>query len=156
MPNIHRPEFDDHREQPGFIARRARVGKAAGAERLGASLWEVDPGQAAYPYHVHMAEEELLVILEGSPSIRTPDGWRELEPGEVVSFPTGEEGAHQLLNRTDQVVRFLAISTAGQPEILVQPDSGKLGARASGSVNTVWFRQDDAVPYFEGETPPDA
>ena len=156
MPNIHRPEFDDHRDEPGFVARRARVGLAAGAQRLGASLWEVEPGQAAYPYHAHMAEEELLVILDGRPSIRTPDGWNDHEPGDVVSFTTGEEGAHQLVNRTGEIVRFLAISTAGQPEILLQPDSGKLGARAASSTKTTWFRQDDAVPYFEGETPPDA
>ena len=155
MPNIDRPDFDDLRDQPGFGARRARVGRQAGAQRLGASLWEVDPGQAAYPYHAHMAEEELLVILAGRPSIRTPEGWRDHEPGDVVSFLNGEEGAHQLVNRTDEPVRFLAISTAGDPEILIQPDSGKLGARASASVNTVWFRQSDAVPYFEGEQPPE-
>jgi uncharacterized cupin superfamily protein len=156
VPNINQPEFDDVRDQPGFSARRARVGRQAGAERLGLSYWEVEPGEAAYPYHAHLTEEELLVVLEGSPRLRTPDGWRDLEPGDVVSFRAGEQGAHQLVNSGGGTVRFLAISTAGAPEILLQPDSGKLGARDAGSLTTTWFRQADAVPYFEGEQAPDA
>ena len=153
MVNINRLDFDDQRNQPGFVARRARVGQQAGARRLGLSLWEVEPGQAANPYHVHMAVEELIVVLEGRPSVRTPIGWEELEPGDVVSFLAGEVGAHQLVNRTEEKVRFLAISTAGGPEILLQPDSGKLGAYTG--TETVWFRQADAVPYFDGENRPD-
>ncbi|HEX4719844.1 MAG TPA: cupin domain-containing protein [Thermoleophilaceae bacterium] len=156
MPNLNQPEFDDVREQPGFNARRARLGRQAGAQRLGLSYWEIEPGQAAYPYHVHLTEEELLVVLEGRPRLRTPEGWRELEPGEVVSFTAGERGAHQLVNGTDETVRFIAISTAGAPEILLQPDSGKLGARDAGSLTTKWFRESEDVPYFDGEQPPDA
>jgi uncharacterized cupin superfamily protein len=156
VPNLNQPEFDDVREQPGFNARRARLGRQAGAERLGLSYWEVEPGQAAYPYHAHLTEEELLVVLEGTPRLRTPEGWRDLAPGDVVSFAAGERGAHQLVNGTDETVRFLAISTAGAPEILLQPDSGKLGTRDGGSLTTTWFRESDAVPYFEGEQPPDA
>jgi uncharacterized cupin superfamily protein len=156
VPNLNQPEFDDVREQPGFNARRARLGRQAGAERLGLSYWEVEPGQAAYPYHAHLTEEELLVVLEGTPRLRTPEGWRELAPGDVVSFAAGVRGAHQLVNGTDETIRFLAISTAGAPEILLQPDSGKLGTRDGGSLTTTWFRESDAVPYFEGEQPPDA
>ena len=92
------------------------------------SLWELPPSEAAYPYHYHLAEEELLVVLDGRPSMRTPDGWRDLLEGEVVPFLRGEQGAHQLLNRTEETVRFLAFSTNGEPDIVLYPDSGKLGA----------------------------
>ncbi|MFL5894889.1 MAG: cupin domain-containing protein [Thermoleophilaceae bacterium] len=158
MVNINRPDFDDIREHPGFNARRARLGRQAGAERLGLSYWEVDPGEAAYPYHAHLTEEEIVVVLEGRPSMRTTDGWSELEEGDVVSFVTGEPGAHQLVNRTDETVRFLAVSTAGAPDITLQLDSKKVGAferRADGGGLRIWFREEDAVPYFEGETPPE-
>jgi uncharacterized cupin superfamily protein len=157
MVNIQRPDFDELREQEGFRASRARVGRQAGAERLGASLWEVPPGQAAYPYHAHLTEEELVIVLDGRPSLRAADGWRELEPGEVLSFPRGEEGAHQIVNRTDQPIRFLAVSTGGDPDVVLQPDSGKIGAferRPDGSGLRVWFRSDDEVGYYEGESPP--
>jgi uncharacterized cupin superfamily protein len=118
MANIHEPDFDEPREHPGFTCRRARIGRQLGTEKLGASLWDLPPGQAAYPYHWHVAEEELLVVLEGRPSMRTPEGWRELAEGEAVSFPVGEQGAHQLVNRTEDAVRFLAVSNQ-QPDLVV-------------------------------------
>src|SRR3712207_2679424 len=113
MPSIKDPNFDEPRDRPGFRCRRARLGQQAGAVKLGASLWELPPGEAAYPYHFHLGEEELIVVLDGRPSLRTPDGWRELDEGAVVSFRVGEEGAHQLVNRGNEQVRFLSISTSG-------------------------------------------
>ena len=157
MPNINEPAFDEPRDHPGFRALRARVGKHAGAERLGASIWEVPPGEAAYPYHLHLGEEELVVVLAGRPSLRSPDGWRELEEGEMVAFLRGDGGAHQIVNRTEETVRFLAISTNGDPDIVLYPDSGKVGAaerQPSGSGFRKFFRVADAVDYYEGEKPP--
>lgn len=157
MPNINDPHFDEPREHPGFRCMRARVGREAGCERLGLSLWELPPGEAAYPYHYHLTEEELLIVLTGRPSLRTPDGWRDLEQGEVVAFLRGEVGAHQLLNRTEQTVRFLALSTSGDPDIVIYPDSGKLGAferQPHGGGLRAMFRLTDSVDYHDGEQPP--
>jgi uncharacterized cupin superfamily protein len=157
IPNIYEPDYDEPREQPGFRAQRARVSRQAGSERLGLSVWEVPPGEAAYPYHHHLGEEELVVVLEGRPSLRTPEGWRGLAPGEVVAFLRGEAGGHQLVNETDETVRFLAFSTSGDPDLVVYPDSGKLGAferLPDGGGLRAMFRSDDAVDYYEGESPP--
>jgi uncharacterized cupin superfamily protein len=155
--NLDDPDFDEPREVEGFRALRARVGRQLGTTKLGASIWELPAGQAAYPYHWHLAEEELLVVMQGTPSLRTPDGWRVLEEGEVVAFPRGEEGGHQVVNRTDSAVRFLAFSTQPGPDIVMYPDSGKVGAferRPEGGGLHNLFRLDDAVDYYEGETPP--
>ena len=157
MVNINHPEWDEPREWPGFRARRARLGHQLGSERVGASLWEVDPGECAYPYHFHLAEEELLVVLAGRPALRTPDGWRRLAPGDVVRFPMGENGAHQLHNDTGDVVRFLSVSTHGQPDIVLYPDSGKLGAAErlpDGSGLKAFFRLADEGPYDDGMVAP--
>jgi uncharacterized cupin superfamily protein len=155
-PSITSPQFDETREHPGFQCRRARLGRQAGSERVGLSLWEVPPGQAAYPYHLHLAEEEIVVVLDGRPSLRTPEGWRELEQGEVLSFGVGEEGAHQIVNRTEQPVRFLSFSNQ-QPDVIVFPDSGKVGAYErtpeGGGLREI-FRRENAVDYFEGEEAP--
>jgi uncharacterized cupin superfamily protein len=154
--NITKPRFDEPREHPGFNCLRARLGRQAGSSKVGASLWELPAGEAAYPYHWHVAEEELLVVLEGTPSLRTADGWREMDEGEVVSFPCGEEGAHQLVNRTERVVRFLAVSNQ-QPDIVVRPDSQTIGAferRPEGGGIYAHFRLDDQIEYFEGEENP--
>lgn len=157
MPNIDEPHFDEPRQHPGFEVKRARIGRQAGSRRLGASLWEVPPSQAAYPYHSHLGEEEMVLVLAGTPSLRTPQGWRELEEGELVAFPRGEEGAHQIVNRTQETVRFLAISTNGDPDVVLYHDSGKIGAaerRPDGGGLRAFFRRADEVDYWEDERPP--
>jgi uncharacterized cupin superfamily protein len=120
-------------------------------------VWEVLPGQAAYPYHYHLAEEELLIVLEGTPSLRGPHGWSELAAGDVVSLRRGPDGAHQLVNRTERVVRFIAVSTHGDPDIVIYPDSGKLGASErlphGGGLSTM-FRLAETVDYYDGEEAP--
>jgi len=154
--NIHRPVFDEPREYPGFSCLRARIGRQVGTEKTGLSLFEVPPGEAAYPYHWHLAEEEVVVVVAGRPSLRTPDGWRELEPGDVVSFLVGEQGAHQLVNRTAETVRFLAFSNQS-PDIIIRPDSQTLGVaerRPAGGGLAYYFRISDAIGYIEGEQAP--
>jgi uncharacterized cupin superfamily protein len=155
--NIDEAPFDEPRDHDGFRSNRARVGYALGAERLGASVWEIPPGEAAYPYHFHLGEEELLLVLAGTPSLRTPEGWNELAAGDLVSFPRGEEGAHQLLNRTDTPARFLSVSTSGTPDVVLYPDSGKVSAaerNPDGSGLKAFFRVVDQVDYWDGEQPP--
>jgi uncharacterized cupin superfamily protein len=154
MPNIGEPEFDELREVDGFRARRARVGHQLGTERLGMSVWEVGPGQRAYPYHFHLNEEELVVVLHGVLELRTPEGTRELREGDVVSFPVGEAGAHQLTNLGETPARFLSFSTHGVPDIVLYPDSGKVGVGERlprGGGLRQFFRLEDAVDYYDGE-----
>lgn len=156
MPNIFRPSFEDGERPEGFRSRRARVGYELGAELIGASLWEVPPGEAAYPYHFHYSDEELVIVLSGRPSLRTPEGIRELEEGEVLRFPLGEEGAHQILNRSEETATFLAVSSHGRPDVVVYPDSGKIGVGErlpKGGGLRAFFRRVDRVDYFDGERP---
>jgi uncharacterized cupin superfamily protein len=157
VTNINEPLFDEPREHPGFECRRARISRQAGSERLGLSLWELPPGEAAYPYHYHLTEEELVLVLDGAPSLRTTAGWRELAEGEVVAFVRGEHGGHQLANRTSRTVRFLSFSTNGEPDIVIYPDSGKLGAferLPDGGGLRALFRLRDTVDYHDGEQAP--
>jgi uncharacterized cupin superfamily protein len=157
VPSIVDPVFDEPREHPGFHCLRARVGRQAGCERLGLSLWELPPGEAAYPYHFHLTEEELVLVLAGRPSLRTTEGWRDLQEGEVVAFLRGQHGGHQLVNRTEEKVRFLAFSSSGEPDVVIYPDSEKVGAFERlplGGGLRAMFRIGDAVDYYEGELPP--
>jgi uncharacterized cupin superfamily protein len=156
MANVFEPDFDAEQERPGYRWRRARLGWQAGAARLGASLFELPPGEASFPLHYHLANEELLIVLAGRPVLRSTDGERELSPGEVVAFPVGERGAHQIINSDTEPARVLIVSEMNAPEVLVYPESGKVaarerapGSRESGRFQT--FRQEDAVDYFEGE-----
>jgi uncharacterized cupin superfamily protein len=159
MPNLHDPHYDEPRETlAGFTAYRARIGHQLGTERIGLSQWLIPAGQVAYPYHFHLAEEEVLVLLEGTLLLRAADGWSRLKSGDVVRFPPGADGAHQLVNDTDADVRFLAISTHGQPDVVIYPDEGKICAAErtpDGSGIKLFYNMDDAVPYDHGIARPE-
>lgn len=151
-PKIYDAPVDQARRHPGFHADRTFLGRRAGATRLGLSLWVVPAGEAAYPYHFHLAEEELLVVLEGEGTVRAAAGSRPLCAGDVVCFPTGADGAHQVTATSD--LRFLAISPEGAPDIVLYPDSGKLAAaerRPDGGGLHEVFERSAAVDYMKGE-----
>jgi uncharacterized cupin superfamily protein len=125
----------------------ARFGQALGAVQLGGSVYELDPGESVCPYHYEHPEEEWLLVLEGTPTLRDPDGEHELSEGDLVCFLEGPEGAHKVTNRSSEQVRILMVSTKTDTAVAVYPDSGKVG---------VWplkkfFRLEDAVDYYDGE-----
>jgi uncharacterized cupin superfamily protein len=120
-----------------------RVGDAIGAKRIGATLYELPPGEKTFPYHYEFGAEEWLICVDGRPMLRTPDG----ETGDTVCFPEGPEGAHQVENRTEAPARVLIFSTKGQfPNGAVYPDSGKWGIWWSEE-DFALFRRHDAVDY---------
>jgi uncharacterized cupin superfamily protein len=125
MANLNNPEWVKRTDAP-LRGRTARVGALSGAERLGATLYEIDPGQNGSPFHLHHANEEMIIVLSGQPTLRTLGGSRTLEPGEVVACPVGRAGAHQLQNKTDAPVRALVISTMIYPETAEMLDSDKI------------------------------
>jgi uncharacterized cupin superfamily protein len=131
MANIYEPEFDASRDDDPFRWRRARLGRQAGMEQLGASLFEVPPGGATFPLHVHHHNEEAIVVLSGRPTLRTLDGSRELAPGEVVACPAGRRGGHRLDNATGEPVRVLVVSTMLAPEVNEFPDEGTYWLRST-------------------------
>ena len=105
-------------------ARGTRVGAAAGARELGCTLYELDPGGQASPYHMHHGNEELLIVLDGALALRTPDGTREVTKGAVVAFPAGDAGAHRVRNASDAPARYLIVSTMRFTEVAEQLDTG--------------------------------
>jgi uncharacterized cupin superfamily protein len=127
--------------------------------QLGMSVYELPPGQAQPLYHFHHGIDELLLVLRGRPSVRTPDGERELAEGDVLHFPTGPPGAHQVVNRSGAPARYVIASSFKSPEIVEYPESGKIAAvshtesHRGGPLWTI-HRLDDSVDYFEGESAP--
>jgi uncharacterized cupin superfamily protein len=135
-------------EKPGFLWRRKRVA----GEHLGASLHELMPGESGFPYHYELGNDELLVVVEGNPTLRAPDGERELQPGDCILFPSGPDGAHQLGNRSDGPVRLLMVSNFAIPRAAVQVDSSKIMIRwGTAPDESRWFPLDAAADYWEGE-----
>lgn len=100
--------------------------------RLNASVWEFAPGASQFVYHFHHGSEELLVVLLGTPTVRMHDGERVLTAGEVVPFPRGPEGGHQIRNDGESVARVLIVAANVNPDVAEFPDSGKVGIVVDG------------------------
>src|SRR3954454_23104847 len=93
MANVFEPDFDAEQDKPPFTWRRARLGRQAGAEELGASLFELPPGASSFPLHVHHGNEEMLVVLSGRPTLRSMDSARAAAPGATLPPPPGPAAA---------------------------------------------------------------
>jgi uncharacterized cupin superfamily protein len=142
----------DADDPDGYRAGMARFGNSIGAAMLAGTVYEVPPGQSNCPYHYEYGNEEWLIALEGRLTLRTPKGEEELEPGDVVCFPVGPEGAHQLLNRSQERVRVLMLSTNHEPAVAVYPDSDKIGVWPGHMRDHVLVRRESAVDYWDRET----
>jgi uncharacterized cupin superfamily protein len=151
--NLHAPAFHYDPEDPdGYHAGMVRFGPQIGAETLGGSVYELPPGQSLCPYHYEYADEEWLVVLEGRPTVRHPDGEDVLGPGDVVAFVRGPAGAHKVSNPGTQPVRVLMISTRIDPAVVVYPDSGKIAVFGGAhNEDDVIVRRESAVDYWDGE-----
>ena len=146
--NLLTAALDHEQTIEGFAWRGTRIGDRLGAELIGASLYELPEGQLSFPFHYHHGVEEWLYVVDGKPTLRTPDGTSVLGPGALVCFPQGPEGAHSIQGPG----RVLLLSANRQPSICVYPDSDKLGTRpATTAADRLNFRRSDAVDYWEGE-----
>jgi len=150
--NVFADDWDD--AYPQIEGWRSNY-KRLGVGNLGLGLYELLPGQTQCPYHFHHGNDEALVVLAGQPTLRTPDGERRLEPGDIAQFPRGPDGAHQIVNRTDEPIRYVIAAVHISPEVVEHVDSGKVLAMARTEGKPLWtiHRFDDAVDYFDGEEP---
>ena len=141
--NVFAPELDRSRDREGYRWRSAAIREQLGMAKIGASLYELPEGEKSFTYHFHHGMEEWMIVVDGTPTLRAPDGERQLRRGDVVCFPPGPEGAHQV--RGPGTV--LMLSAQRVPESIEYPDSGKVGASPPGKI----FRMGEAADYWEGE-----
>ena len=151
--SISDPAFTFDADDPeGFRSGYAKLGPDLGAKATGATVYELPPGQALCPYHYEYGEEEWVLVLQGRPSVRAPEGTERLEPDDVVFFPTGPAGAHQLRNDTEDPVRVLMWSNVVYPTATAYPDSDKVGVWTGDKAEDVMVVRSSKVDYFHGET----
>jgi uncharacterized cupin superfamily protein len=152
--------FDDAaltREQrpPLYDSHGARLAMGTAATRLGASVDIVAPGMRSCPYHLHHAQEEMFIVLEGTGTLRVAGELLPLRAGDVVFIPPGPEYPHQIINTSELPLKYLSISTREQPEIVEYPDSGKYLASARVLGQEQGFarihRAQDDLDYWDGE-----
>jgi uncharacterized cupin superfamily protein len=149
--NLRGDEWDRTEDRPGWRSKDAWVGHHIGAELIGGSMYELEPGDRLWPYHTHHANEEWLLVVRGEPTLRTPEGEHDLREGDVVAFPRGDEGLHQVSNRTEAPIRVLMLSTLIRPDLIHYPDSGKFGARDVKGERVLLSRPGPMLDYWDGE-----
>lgn len=136
--------------------RRKQLAEATGGERIGCSLYELLPGSRSWPYHYHTGNEEAIYVLSGTGVLRHEGGEHDLRAGEYVALPTGEEGAHRVINDSNKTLRYLVISTMREPDVTVYPDADAIGIFAGSppggrEERTVegFFERDDVREFWE-------
>src|ERR687890_328740 len=152
-------EWGEHSHEEKIGYRRKQLSSAAGGEKLGCSLYEVPPGRRAWPYHYHLANEEAVYVLEGSGTLRIGGEEISISEGDYVALPARAQAAHQIVNNSGAVLRYLCFSTMVEPDVMIYPDSGKVGIfggaapggpKEKRTFNT-FLRSDAEVGYYEGE-----
>lgn len=162
MPVIHLDDLTLVAESHGtrFASAAASLAPVLGLQGLGCRLSEVPPGKAAWPFHAHLANDELLFVLAGRGRLRYGEHEYPLRAGDLAGFPAGKETAHQLINDGDEPLRYLSVSTQYAPDVLLYPDSGKFfvvaGSAPGGDKSARTFahvgRLQDAVDYWQDES----
>ncbi|MDH5751480.1 MAG: cupin domain-containing protein [Deltaproteobacteria bacterium] len=135
-----------------------RPAREGGARQIGASLYRLAPGKAAFPAHYHFANEEAVLVLKGSGTLHQNGEKWPVEQGDYLVFPAGNT-AHKLVNTGEEPLEYLCISTQNQPEVAVYPDSGKVGVMAGHGQKQDsaahrllnLYRLNESLDYYEGE-----
>jgi uncharacterized cupin superfamily protein len=157
--NVDAVVLQSHAQGTRFAAQTAPLGPLTGMQKLGAQLTVVPPGKRAWPFHAHLQNEELVIVLAGTGVLRLADRELPLRAGDVVALVPGRERPHQIINNSAAELRYLCISTMEHPDIVVYPDSGKYAVRAGvapggdpeRSTFRIVARLEDGVDYWEGE-----
>jgi uncharacterized cupin superfamily protein len=152
--NLAATECEPRPQLPeGFRRSSSRIGAALGAARTGLSVYELPPGQAIGPYHYEEPEEEWLLVVSGTPTLRHPGGEEQLEPWDLVFFPPGPAGAHLVRNSNESIARVAMFSSnSAAAGAVVYPDSEMIWMwTADDAVDIIVERSsalDDAAPWI--------
>jgi uncharacterized cupin superfamily protein len=139
----------------GFRRSSARVGTLLGAARTGLSVYELPPGQAVSPYHYEDPEEEWLLVVSGTPTLRHPRGEEQLEPWDLVFFPAGPAGAHLVQNKSESTARVAMFSSITAVGAVVYPDSDMIQISTTDGTDDIVVKRSSGVhvaaPWATGQ-----
>lgn len=133
--------------EPFFSRMKGRakrqLGEAFGLQNFGVNLTELAPGGESSILHKHTRQDELVFILEGTPTLVTEDGEQTLSPGMCAGFKAGGVG-HHLVNKSDAVVLYLEIGDRTPGDEGHYPNDDLLAVMEGGK----WvFKHKDGHPY---------
>ena len=146
--NLDELHFRVDQTSPGpFGGSDAEIGFLLGAEKLGYRVARLEKGEHFAPYHWHTAEEELFIVWDGTPTLRTPRGVCTLRRGDFVAFPTNHQGVHRIWNESDEPSTIIMIANTDKHDVCLYPDSRKLLVESLDVI----VRSEPELAYFDGE-----
>lgn len=134
-------------EQFDLLTLSPRLSQACKSRQLIFDIRKLKPGKYSFPYHYHHNSEELMYIISGEMTVRTPEGLQVIRSGEMVFFELGETSAHQFFNHSDVPCVYLDIRTNMGLDVTEYPDSKKVNVSPLGMI----FGKDARLNYFDGE-----
>lgn len=147
--NFNEVPLERQQRDPLYDTLCASVAAGTVARKLGMGIDVLAPGKRSCPYHLHHAQEELFVVLEGEGTLRVAGEMLPVKAGDVVFVPPGPEYPHQFINTSTAPMKYLSISTKERPELCEYPDSDKYLAFGTG-FNAIQ-RQQATLDYWDGE-----
>ena len=153
--NLHEAPLQFNALEPLYACSHARLTEGTAARKLAAGVNVLPPGKRACPYHLHLAQEEMFVVMEGTGSLRVAGELLPIKAGDVIVIPPGRDYPHQIINTSSAPLKYLAIGTTDDPEICEYPDSGKYlaeGGVGSAQPFQVIGKSSASLEYWEGET----
>jgi len=111
------------------------------------NMRKLDPDKYSYPYHFHHNAEELLIIMEGSATLRTNNRLEIVDKGDILFFEKGETSTHQLYNHTSEPCIYFDLRTNNEFDVAEFTDTDKVILGPSMDI----FERGKHVDYFKGE-----
>jgi uncharacterized cupin superfamily protein len=139
--------WEEYAKGDRFGLRFRQLGEYGGCSHVGVCMEELAPGKQTNPAHYHMLEEEHLLILEGSATLRLGDQSFALSTGDYACFPAGQKAGHTLLNQTDRPCRYLIIGERNPNDVIIYTDSDRVSVRLTGE----GYRKSATMDYWDGE-----
>ncbi|NVO21462.1 MAG: cupin domain-containing protein [Bacteroidetes bacterium] len=153
MPTVFKNKDREFQDDPKmvspFLIQTAipRLSMSAGARNLLFDMRLLKPGQYSFPYHSHRNAEEMMMVVSGSMTARTPEGLEVLETGDIIFFEFGDSGAHQFFNHTSKPCTYLDVRTFLGLDVSDYPDTGKVNIIPQFEL----YDSKTRIRYFDGE-----
>ena len=156
--NLDELKYTEFGKGDKFSANRAPVSSQIGAKKLGYAVFKLEPGKRAFPYHSHHVIEEMFYVIQGNGTLRHADEEYPIREGDFICSPAEPDQPHQIINTSDQVMVYVALSTQEPTDVMLYPDSGKYGVWHGDTEDPksprnfrLFARKETAVEYWDGE-----
>ncbi len=125
----------------------AVLGDRGGLSQFGVHLERLPPGSASSFRHWHEAEDEMIYVLDGHPTL-IEDIETTLGPGDMVCWPAGRAIGHCLENRTGRPADYLTLGTRLERDAVHYPDHDLISVKDGAARR---YRHADGRPRATGE-----